>query len=248
MVVTGASGFIGRRLVAALRRAGHDPVTDRVDVTDPAALAQWASVRPQVVFHLAVSRDPNCAQAVNVSGTEHVLAAAGSARVVHLGGALEADADSVYGASKAAASRAALAAGAVVVRPTFVYGPGQAPRKLIPTVLRAARDGETVEVVQAAPVDWVHVDDVVAACLRAVTAEAGTRFDVASGESHSPEEVIDAAEVVTGRRIARRPSDVPPRPWDRTRAAVDSAPLVDGLGIRPRGLRAGLELTWKELR
>lgn len=246
MAVTGASGFIGRRLVAALRSLGVDPLTERADVTEPRALQAWAHARPALVFHLAVARDGERAAAVNIEGTRHVLAAAGSARVVHLGGALERDPGSTYGATKAEGTRRALEAGAVVVRPSFVYGPGQPPSKFIPAVLRAARDGDTVPVLAAAPVDWVYVDDVVDACLAAARPEvpAGVAVDVGSGELHAPADVVAVAERVTGRAIAQRPSDDPPRPWDRARAAVDTTLLRDLFGVSPRPLAAGLQATW----
>ncbi len=100
--VTGATGFVGRRLVAHLaeqrpvravvRAPGAFPAGVEVavaDVTDPVAVAAALS-GASVVFHLAARlhvTDPAPGmrdeyEAVNVRGTRHVLQAAGPARVV----------------------------------------------------------------------------------------------------------------------------------------------------------------------
>lgn len=86
IAVTGASGFVGRWLVAELDRAGHVVVpspTGRVDVRDPAAIRAWfTAVRPDAVAHLAavaapreVAADPEGARAIAVSGTRHIIEA-----------------------------------------------------------------------------------------------------------------------------------------------------------------------------
>ncbi|HEX3550214.1 MAG TPA: NAD-dependent epimerase/dehydratase family protein, partial [Candidatus Elarobacter sp.] len=93
VLVTGAHGFVGPYLIAALRARGHDVVeTDRtarddalpVDVTDALAVrAAFDIARPDAVAHLAAQasvpdslRDPERTLDVNVRGTLHVLRAA----------------------------------------------------------------------------------------------------------------------------------------------------------------------------
>ncbi len=99
--VTGAGGFVGRRLVPALRAAGHEVTgSDReIDVTDPDAVAAaLARARPEALVHLAALssvaaswQQPALCYPVNVLGTRSLLRAAlretPSARVLLIGSA-----------------------------------------------------------------------------------------------------------------------------------------------------------------
>ena len=99
--VTGASGFVGRRLMRLFREAGHDAHgTDReVDVTNPVAIqAALANHAPEAIVHLAALssvatswREPHLCYRQNFVGTRSLLAAAHSAcpdaRVLLIGSA-----------------------------------------------------------------------------------------------------------------------------------------------------------------
>lgn len=91
-LVTGASGFVGRRLTALLREQGaevlaaggpHDGEVLPLDLRDRAALAAaFDLAQPEVVFHLAAQAfvpqaiaDPLETYGVNVDGTANLLAA-----------------------------------------------------------------------------------------------------------------------------------------------------------------------------
>ncbi len=92
VLITGASGFVGSHLVAALRERGHEAVrTERhaaedsllLDVTRPLEVRETlARVRPDAVAHLAAQAfvpaslaDPEATFAVNATGTLHLLEA-----------------------------------------------------------------------------------------------------------------------------------------------------------------------------
>jgi len=294
ILVTGAGGFIGVRLVGALAAAGAEPhavvrlrgwtgprsgaQVHAADVAGRSIGALVGALRPAVVIHLAVARDDATPAArleavrTNVIGTAQLLEAAARAgvrRFVHVGGSLEygptdgpmgEDAtvcpQGYYGATKAAASALAIerAEGGdlhtVVLRPFLVYGPGQPGDRLVPTVLRAARDGGELALTGPGPArDWVYVDDVVAACLAAATTAAlspGAVVNVGSGGQWTNEDVVTLAREVTGRPIAVRTGAYAPRPWDRATWRADSTLLRSALGIAPRTLRQGLTATWQE--
>ena len=87
--VTGAGGFVGSHVAAALREHGAEVRDERVELLDRAALER-AFAGCEAVFHVAALYSFDAAPAelerVNVTGTENVLracAAAGVRRLVH---------------------------------------------------------------------------------------------------------------------------------------------------------------------
>lgn len=158
VVVTGAGGYIGTHLVAALRREGADvvamvrpgrrtPLPEGLavvegDVTDPASLPGCLH-RDDRVVHLAClalqpsEEDPEHAFATNTFGTFNVLraaAAAGVARVVL------ASSSAVYGRPQAATMDEHHP-----TRPTAVYGATKlAGEAFVPTFACTATAGAAV--------------------------------------------------------------------------------------------------------
>lgn len=195
VLVTGAGGVIGHALVAALRADGAEvrtlTRTTGGDATDPAAVAR-AAEGVQTIFHLAPA-DPAA-----------VLAAAPpAARVVLASSVL------VYGAApgplREAQTTADLHDRAVVARLTNTYGPGdRRPERLVPTLLRAARDG-------VAPLlrsdgtprrDFVHADDAARALIALAEHGApGEAYNIGSGAATSVREVVAAFERALGRSL-----------------------------------------------
>lgn len=145
IAVTGGTGFVGRRLIAALQQCGHDvraltrrPQEDSSGLTwvsgsleDPVALANLAE-GADALIHVAgvINADEAGFEAGNVRGTAAVLAAAKDQdvrRFVHVSSLAAREPQlSLYGASKARSEELVRESGLdfAIVRPPAVYGPG----------------------------------------------------------------------------------------------------------------------------
>jgi nucleoside-diphosphate-sugar epimerase len=260
------------------RLDGLDVRPVEVDLVDAAATA--AAVRaadPHAVLHLAAARAKGSAAeraataAVNsTSGLAAVEGAGDRCRVVVRLGSSTEYAETAgpmdestplrprgfFGATKAAGSLLLLAAAAerglrsAVLRAFQVYGPGDHPGRLVPTVLRAAATGEPLPLTgPGLRRDWVHVDDVVEVCVRAVEADdlpPGTVLNVGTGVQTANEELVALAERVTGRRVDVRPGAHPGRGWDAASWVCDPGAARRLLGWQPAvDLETGLRRTWE---
>lgn len=179
--------------------------------------------------------------AANLTGTRTALATFPGARFVHVSTASVYDPFrpsvmateeqapvarylNAYGASKAAAERAALAAGAIVLRPHAVYGPGDTT--LLPRVLSAVR-GPFLPAVGTGRqrISLTSLDNLVQACVLAATGpvESGV-FNI----TDSAPLVIDEAfrEILRERGVKARPIYIPHRAAAPVAAAVEGAFLL----------------------
>lgn len=231
------------------------------------------SAAPQVVFHLAArgvaERDvPGMViLETNVLGTFHLLEASrslGCERFVHVGSSTECgrknepikesdclEPSTLRGASKAAATllcqqvARAEKRSLVILRPFSVYGPREAPGRLVPTAIRAALDGLEMPLTSSVyRRDLVFVEDVVEACLMAAERDLppGEVFNIATGREWSNEEVVAIVESVSGRPIRTRVGEFPARENDNAHWVADIAKAGRLLGWTPRHtLAAGLE-------
>lgn len=178
IAVTGASGFVGRHVVAALEVHGHEVRalnrrgSPGIDVRDASAVSA-ALARCELVVHFASSWDPDDdIEAVTVAGTENVIHAARNAgvqRVVFVSclGA-EAASHSVFYRARWEAETLLRGSGVpyTIVRPSLVLGKDDgllAPLarmvRLFPVIPVPRRDAPRVQ-----PID---VDDL-ARCLEMV--------------------------------------------------------------------------------
>lgn len=248
-----------------------------VDLADPEALAAAVrAAAPEAAFHLAAARakatsaERTGTAAVNaLSGLHLVEALPASCRVVvRLGSSTEyaetagpmSEAAPLlprgfFGATKAAGSLLLAAAAAergiraAVLRAFQVYGPGDHPGRFVPSVLRSARTGEPLPLTgPGSRRDWVHVDDVVSACLLAAAADdlpPGQVLNVGTGVQTANEELVDLAAEVTGREIRTSVGAHPGRSWDAASWVCDPALARSLLGWTPvLDLREGLARTW----
>ena len=224
VAVTGASGFCGRAVALAAAAAGADVtcVSRRPGPVGRHVVWDAGLDRPEldgadVVVHLAAAvgdtLSPVRAQAVNVRGGARLLEAAGGRRVVWVSSASvyrhvpgrrvvrEGDPvggnGDVYGATKAAGDTLALAAGAVVLRPRAVYGPGDP--HLVPRLLRAARRGWLPLPGADGPMSLTAVENLADACLAAVDWPPGA-YNVADAEPYPRDATLLRVLAAHGRR------------------------------------------------
>ena len=259
VLVTGGSGFIGRRLVRALLDTGADvTVADKRafpddavrsvvgDLCDPSVVA--SAVRPgtEVIIHLAaITRvllsieDPAGTHALNVTATADLLE---QARLKEVGSFVLASTNAVtgdvgratineqiplrpltpYGATKAAGEMllgsyaACYGMTGCALRFSNVYGPGMAEKdSFVPRLMRAARDGQGVQVFGDGTQvrDLVHVDDIVCGHLHRTAVKIHRAAGLGAGESVTVNEIVDAAHSVTGKEIPVE--NIPAKPGAR---------------------------------
>jgi nucleoside-diphosphate-sugar epimerase len=234
---------------------------ERGDLSDSAvARAVVGRVRPDFVIHLASEvgggRDlelvlpmlrANLLAAVNMMVA---CAEAGCSRVV-LAGSMEepdlGDPDAVAQSPYAVAKWGTLAYArhlhalhelpVVHLRVFMVYGPEQLDlRKLVPYVTVSLLRGEAPKLTSGArEVDWIYVDDVVDAFLRAAAAPGleGRSLDIGSGELVTARALVVQLRELVGGDAEPAFGAVPHRRLERVRAA-DPAPAAEAMGWRPR--------------
>lgn len=234
------------------------------------------AVRPWAVVHLATrfghprTREERLdALRVAVLGTVHLLEAVrdvGISRFIHFGSTLEYEQadrplresdplrpNTDWGMIKMMSSVLVTSYArihnipAVILRPSSVYGPWENPSRFIPTLLRAALTGEPIRLTQpGVRHDWIYVDDVVQAGLRALETPVrpGEAFNLGTGIQWSNEEVVAKVEALIGRRLDKQVGAYPPSPADRPTWVVDSEKAKRELGWSPAwDLDAGLAAT-----
>jgi nucleoside-diphosphate-sugar epimerase len=176
LAVTGATGFVGGRLLTLALEQGHEvtaltrrPQKERPGVTwvegalDSRGALQQLVEGADAVIHVAgvISGSPEEFESGNVAGTLAVLAtatAAGCRRFVHVSSlAAREPGLSLYGASKARAEELVRSSGLdwTIVRPPAVYGPGD--RETL-ELFKAAKMG-IVPLPPAGRISLIHADD-----------------------------------------------------------------------------------------
>ena len=249
-----------------------------VDLGDRDATARLAPrVAPDVVFLLAAGRaaatppERAATMAVNAAGGAWLVDSLddGCRAVVRLGSSTEygpsarpmdestpVRPQSFFGSTKAAGSLLVTAAAAArgvratVLRAFQVYGTGDHPDRLVPTALRAARTGDLLAL--TAPGmrrDWIHVDDVVEACVRAAFADhlpGGQVLNIGTGRQTANEELVAAVEGVSGRQVRVAVGAHPGRSWDTGTWLCDPSLAADLLGWEAKvALSDGLARCWE---
>ena len=137
---------------------------------------------------------------------------------------------SEYGATRASATLLARAFGqrrgldVVVVRPFSVYGPYEAPYRLLPYAILRGLRGQPIRISSGVQTrDYVHVDDVAEGIARAAVldAAAGGIFNLCSGVDTSVLEAASLAAEGTGGQSGVEAGVVPTIPGEMWRTSGD---------------------------
>ena len=204
-LVTGATGFVGRHLVAHLAAAGDEVTISEAEICDPESLeADFLQGRPDTVYHLAAQADvqasfiePATTLRVNVEGTSNVLEAAqraGAGRVVVISSA------DVYGRVEPASLPVDETA---AMRPVTPYGASKAAAEM---VCVQAGLGRGLDVIRARAFNHLgpgQSDRFVAAALASrVAANERTGSEVVRvGNLHARRDFTDVRDVVRAYRL-----------------------------------------------
>ena len=118
------------------------------------------------------------------------------------------------------------------------YGPFEDPRRLLPSLIVHGRRGRCPPLVNRQTArDFVHVDDVVEACLLAAQhgrGEPGAIYNVGTGVQTTMTEAVEVARRVLSIPDEPRWGSMPARVWDTDTWVADSRKLRTELGWEPR--------------
>jgi nucleoside-diphosphate-sugar epimerase len=245
IAVTGGTGFVGSRLLATLRQAGHEvraltrrpqAARDRLEwipgsLQDEAALGNLAK-GADVIVHVAgvINADAAGFEAGNVQGTANVLAGARAAKVrrfVHVSSlAAREPGLSRYGGSKARAEALVQDSGLdfAIVRPPAVYGPGD--KETLELFRMAARG--LVLLPPEGRLSLIHADDLARLLVALAETDAPPRLaepDDARPGGWTHRELATALGEAVGRKAVA---------LSMPRAAVRLGALLDGMVRRDR--------------
>jgi nucleoside-diphosphate-sugar epimerase len=221
VLVTGAAGEIGRRLLPALERAGwrtraliHRSSVDGATEVARGSLDDGSSLRSALegadrVLHLAArthARRGRDYWRTNVEGTGRLLeaaSAAGVGRFVFVSSRTASEQGGGYSRSKLEAERRVVAAGIehVVVRLPELYGLGQ--RQGVDEMLARACRGAPIPIVGAGNDELcpLHVDDALGPLVVALSASAAAnRTYTLAGDCASVRQIAEACVRACGSR------------------------------------------------
>lgn len=221
-LLSGSNGFIGRRLGAVLLDLGYQVRSIPRDLL----YEEWnltsylESEQPDVMVHLAAygnhSDQKSLVEAVdaNIMNTVRLLEASKnipytafiniSTSSVHL------PVQTYYSATKKATEHICEVFAreydkpVVTVRPYSVFGEGERENRLIPTIIKSAKHGLPLTLVEEPKHDWIYIDDFVAGVLKVIERAqdlSAQAVDIGNGKEYSNKQVLTELERIHGSKI-----------------------------------------------
>ncbi|KAF1008012.1 MAG: CDP-abequose synthase [Luteibacter sp.] len=167
----------------------------------------------------------------------------------------------LYGATKAAGAMLAVAKGAALgvsstnLRLFNVYGPGEAPHRLLPSLRNALLEKQTAPLSEGHQLrDFVHIDDACRAILGALAAALdgtlpGGHYNVCSGIATSVRDfALHVAQAMRADTALLQFGAIPLRPDDQPRVIGNPDALASHISWHPRfTVTEGIQATIAEL-
>ncbi|MFV0472121.1 MAG: NAD-dependent epimerase/dehydratase family protein [Paludibacteraceae bacterium] len=279
ILITGSSGFIGKYLRDELTKTNHElfffDISEGIDISDWNTAKNINGM--DVVIHLAnlsfvpdSYREPRKFYEVNYLGTLNMLELCrqNKAKMIYFSSYMygtpqyqpidenhPVSAYNPYAQTKLICEN--LCEGynrdfrvpIIIFRPFNIYGNGQNPNFLIPTIINQAKSGKIIVKDDRPKRDYVHVTDIVNAVLKAIETiieiTGLQTYNLGSGESHSVKKIIDIVRLLSGNNIAYECTQEI-RPNEVMDTVADISKIKKELGWEPKmPLEEGLKLMLK---
>jgi nucleoside-diphosphate-sugar epimerase len=115
----------------------------------------------------------------------------------------------------------------------FLYGPREAPGRLVPSVIRSLLAGEEVRTTRGTQRrDFLHVDDLARAIVALLHSPVLGPVNIASGQSTAVADVVEQIAIAVGRPELVRLGALPERPDEPPLLLADTGRLRDEVGFR----------------
>jgi len=196
ILVSGSSGFVGRKLVRKLKTLGANVIEFDYEIGND--VTNWEEIKNlediEVIFHLAaitfipyIIKNPHLAYRVNVMGTINLLELSrklgckfifassyvyGHPKYLPIDESHPIQPTNLYSKTKIISEEACnyyrdtFGLDLVIIRPFNIYGPNQNNNFLIPSIIQQAKEGKIILNDSRPRRDFIHVDDVITAYLK----------------------------------------------------------------------------------
>ncbi len=235
ILVTGATGFVGKDLISHLQATGQATfglsLSGGDDIRSPSCLNRYLDKGIETVFHLAAKtfvpeswKTPDDYYRTNTLGTLHVLefCRQTGARLIYVSAYVygppqylpidenhPVQPNNPYAHSKWCGEQLCrfyseyYGIRTSILRPSNLYGPGQADRFILSKVINQLRTGGRISVEDSTPKrDFLHVRDFVDACIVILKHdELNQTYNVSSGVSTSIAQVIRLICEISGTPV-----------------------------------------------